>query len=144
MKLEEAIETINIHLAYTPLHTMPKTKEALDMAIAALREQSATDTNDGHKTEAKDWPPYMDLPRKKEDHVREITNMVGWISVEDRLPEPNTLVLVVFKRHDEIRRRGFGTLQTHGVWYVSNEGMPPVTHWMPLPELPEEENYGTE
>ena len=62
-----------------------------------------------------------------------------WISVEERLPEPNTLVLVVFKRHDEIRRRGFGTLQTHGVWYVSNEGMPPVTHWMPVPEPPEVE-----
>lgn len=61
-----------------------------------------------------------------------------WIPVTERLPKNLTTVLVVFKRHDEIRRMGFGTLQQHGVWYVSNEGMPPVTHWMPLPEPPKE------
>lgn len=60
-----------------------------------------------------------------------------WISVKESLPKYNEIVLVVWVKHDQIRRRGFGTLQREGVWYVSNEGMPPVTHWMPLPELPE-------
>lgn len=59
-----------------------------------------------------------------------------WISVEDRLPNPNTTVLVIWHRAEKEQRIGFGRWQQHGVWYVSNEGMPKVTHWMPLPEVP--------
>lgn len=39
MTTEEAIKAIQIHLAYSPMYSMPKTREALEMAIAALREQ---------------------------------------------------------------------------------------------------------
>ena len=63
-----------------------------------------------------------------------------WISVKDRLPEHNVLVLCVWlDGRDRKQNRGFATYQQHGVWYVSNEGMPEVTHWMPLPEPPKEE-----
>ena len=63
-----------------------------------------------------------------------------WISVKDRLPKPNKLVLCWWQSGDgEKEHYGFATFQSHGVWYVSNEGMPEVTHWMPLPEPPKGE-----
>lgn len=59
-----------------------------------------------------------------------------WISVEERLPEPHKLVLVLWERVGEGTFYGFARYQREDVWYVSNEGMPRVTHWMPLPEPP--------
>ena len=62
-----------------------------------------------------------------------------WIPVTERLPEPNKLVLCWWESGDgEWEQYGFATFQRHGVWYVSNEGMPKVTHWMPLPQPPKE------
>ena len=61
-----------------------------------------------------------------------------WIPVSEQLPRPNKLVLCWWESGDgEKEHYGFATFQSHGVWYVSNEGMPKVTHWMPLPEPPE-------
>ena len=63
-----------------------------------------------------------------------------WIPVTERLPKPNKLVLCWWHSGDgEKEHFGFATFQSHGVWYVSNEGMPEVTHWMPLPEAPKED-----
>jgi hypothetical protein len=59
-----------------------------------------------------------------------------WISVYDRLPEAGKLVLCIWERGDDKQNYGFGRYQAHDVWYVSNEGMPCVTNWMPLPEPP--------
>lgn len=59
-----------------------------------------------------------------------------WISVDERLPEPNKLVLCIWEREDDGWNYGFARYQRENVWYVSNEGMPRVTHWMPLPEPP--------
>lgn len=56
-----------------------------------------------------------------------------WISVDDRLPEINKLVLCLWTRANNDCHYGFDTYQHNDVWYVSNEGMPTVTHWMPLP-----------
>ena len=62
-----------------------------------------------------------------------------WIPVTERLPKPNRRVLCWWEAgNGEKEHYGFATFQSHGVWYVSNEGMPKVTHWMPLPEPPEE------
>lgn len=61
-----------------------------------------------------------------------------WISVEERLPEPNKLVLCIWLKSDGDSRYGFATYQRDDIWYVSNEGMPCVTHWMPLPKPPKE------
>ena len=64
-----------------------------------------------------------------------------WIPVFERLPRPNKLVLCWWESgNGEKEHYGFATFQSHGVWYVSNEGMPKVTHWMPLPEPPIKEN----
>ena len=61
-----------------------------------------------------------------------------WISVKDRLPEPKKLVLCIWKDINGIHY-GFSRYQHDNVWYVSNEGMPEVTHWMELPQLPKGE-----
>ena len=63
-----------------------------------------------------------------------------WIPVSERLPKPLELVLCWWESGDGEREHyGFATFQSHGVWYVSNEGMPNVTHWMPLPTPPKGE-----
>ena len=91
--------------------------EAYEMAIVALREQDATDTNVGGK----------------------------WISVEDRLPEnKRDWVLVACKLMPE---GFYGVPQVaelrRGVWWSERWDAPfslndaEVTHWMPLPEPPE-------
>jgi hypothetical protein len=67
-----------------------------------------------------------------------------WISVEDRLPEAGKLVLCIWERGDDKQNYGFGRYQAHDVWYVSNEGMPCVTNWMLLPELPKMEGGDTD
>ena len=74
------------------------------------------------------------------DHF--IANGVGflpkWIPVTERLPEPKELVLCIWKDINGIHY-GFARYQHDNVWYVSNEGMPEVTHWMPLPQPPKGE-----
>ena len=67
MTREEAIEAIEIHEAYMPRYGMQVIKEALDMAIAALREQ---------------------------DHFRDLTKKMEWIPVTERLPDGWEPVLV--------------------------------------------------
>lgn len=65
-----------------------------------------------------------------------IANPCEWISVEERLPETQKLVLCIWERVDDGWNYGFARYQREDVWYVSNEGMPRVTHWMPMPEAP--------
>lgn len=56
---------------------------------------------------------------------------VGWISVKDRLPEPETEVLAVYVRN--------GYRLICPVIYETGTTLDcEVTHWMPLPEPPEE------
>ena len=75
-------------------------------------------------------------------------NMNKWISVKDQLPEEDTPVIVTYiggvsgKPHSDV----LGAVRD-GVWYwydgfpieVSKEITVEVTHWMPLPEPPNEE-----
>ena len=70
--------------------------------------------------------------------VGEITSaptvkMQGWISVKDRLPEEGTWVLVWEKQ-------GFAYTDelTSGGWKIGADNGAIITHWMPLPEPPEE------
>ena len=100
--------------------------EALDMAIAALREQ---DSN-------------------ANQHVSNTSNALGgWISVKERLPGDEKPVLVYYgfwrKENAGTALRYTGTLsyfrfdpQPH--WQHESTGLI-VTHWMPLPEPPKEE-----
>lgn len=64
--------------------------------------------------------------------------MQKWIPVSERLPEEKTLVLCRWSRTSEEAFYGFARYQGSDKWYVSNEGMPTVAHWMPLPEPPKE------
>ncbi len=59
-----------------------------------------------------------------------------WISVNERLPEECTHVIV----HDEDGTVGeaFHSISDHFEW-VANEKIAFVTHWMPLPEPPKGE-----
>lgn len=75
----------------------------------------------------------------------------GWISVKDRLPEPSTYVLALTAPGalsvgqnvivaDYIHPKS----EDHGVFVIAytnydDKDIVPVTHWMPLPELQEEE-----
>lgn len=63
-----------------------------------------------------------------------------WISVKDRMPEPNTQVLGWYKDNpfskfcpEVVSWNGNGWVFVYGRRYVTA-----VTHWMPLPEPPKE------
>ena len=115
MTTKEAIEAIKCNWPdsrYTIL------REALDMAISALRQRDVTDTNVGK-----------------------------WISVKDRLPDcmGEVLVIVSGKPHENITLDGAYEIAEYDpvegwileMWPEWCSGV--VTHWMPLPEPPEEE-----
>ena len=63
-----------------------------------------------------------------------------WISVKDRLPNSGTGVLVFTDDYCAY------TAHYDGYWWLSGEPTLSynVTHWMPLPEPPEEAKDGTE
>lgn len=70
-----------------------------------------------------------------------------WISVKERLPEPNQRVLVYDPTVPEFPRNDTHTVighyrgpgwETFGDWYV-HDGRGEVTHWLPLPPPPEKE-----
>ena len=115
MTTKEAIEAIKCNWPdsrYTIL------REALDMAISALRQQDVTDKDVGK-----------------------------WISVKDRLPDymGEVLVIVSGKPHENITLDGAYEIAEYDpvegwileMWPEWCSGV--VTHWMPLPEPPEEE-----
>lgn len=69
----------------------------------------------------------------------EIMKRSRWIPCSERLPEIGTTVLTLDKRHN-IRSR---TIRAYmdGELYFTPDGLAPgrhITHWMPLPEQPEE------
>lgn len=92
--------------------------------------------------------------------------MSEWISVKERLPEDDTAVLIytneteVYGRHREkqkIYHNIYAAIYDGDRWYTywcwgskyiykTNEESPndtvEVTHWMPLPEPPEEADHG--
>lgn len=59
----------------------------------------------------------------------------GWISVKDRLPDPNNFVLTI----DKLGFFYMDSVNKNGKWDEQDGGFNPVTHWMPLPEPPKEE-----
>ena len=76
------------------------------------------------------------------EYIREAPTIGGWISVKDRMPMLIETVLFIGKRYDG---GWFGTKRGYfdgTCWYADDEGTiystTPVTHWMPLPEPPEE------
>ena len=122
MTIEEAIKRLEIiatnlcgQSAQNP-NLWPDYK-AVDMAISALRQQDVTDKDAGK-----------------------------WISVKDRLPDymGEVLVIVSGKPHENITLDGAYEIAEYDpvegwileMWPEWCSGV--VTHWMPLPEPPEE------
>lgn len=82
---------------------------------------------------------------------REIERMVvagkpRWIPVTERLPEPETTVLVVYIGCNTKKPHADMTAMCYGdYWCWADGDIPgercrvPITHWMPLPEPPKEE-----
>ena len=69
-------------------------------------------------------------------------NATKWISVKDRLPESKTRNLVL--RYDPLCDEHFCDIFWYekGAWWNRKYcGDFDVTHWMPLPEAPEEESF---
>lgn len=65
--------------------------------------------------------------------IQDAPTIGGWISVKNRLPKTGTLALVF----------GSAGAMTVGRYIAANEWLVPgifsaITHWMPLPEPPEE------
>ena len=75
------------------------------------------------------------------DTLDEAPTIGGWISVKDRLPKDETEVIIIVQ-HKIGWYRAFAWHDEYG-WHSSAEEFGDgesdfVTHWMPLPEPPEE------
>lgn len=68
----------------------------------------------------------------------------GWINVKNRLPEENLEYLVYTTDEDGERIVTTDNWNKYvRQWYIFNNGSSTtVTHWMPLPEPPKEDNDG--
>lgn len=69
--------------------------------------------------------------------------MSKWISVKDRLPDTFVSVLVHMPGEKPLPAVHEGYLRPDGKWYSAFYEREPdeVTHWLPLPEPPEEEEH---
>ena len=121
MTREEAIEILRKNRPTSdPRPCGMELCDAVDMAISALRQQDATDKDVGK-----------------------------WISVKDRLPDymGEVLVIVSGKPHENITLDGAYEIAEYDpvegwileMWPEWGSGV--VTHWMHLPEPPEEDDH---
>ena len=67
--------------------------------------------------------------------IEEEPTVGGWISVKERMPEPPAQCLVY---SDKRRPRGMETATYTEFGWMTAAYFPEITHWMPLPEPPEE------
>ena len=68
------------------------------------------------------------------DALNALENQPKWISVEERLPEENTSVIAAFEDGHV-----FQALYAYDGWDLWEGCTGKITHWMPLPEPPEED-----
>jgi hypothetical protein len=71
--------------------------------------------------------------------AKKIFTLGEWISVEERLPEPDTFAIVATKDGVCEALYGLGGIESPNdppYWMVSGYGEVWPTHWMPLPEPP--------
>ena len=99
------------------------------------------------KQKIKEW-----LGSKHENYSNKLKNIIsesihqytqdqsGWVSVEDRLPETNKLILICTNNFDEETRYSCGAFDGSN-WWHKNEYCASwtPTHWVPLPLPPTEE-----
>lgn len=135
MTREEAIERYD-RIRYNLLNR--EDKAAVDVAFDALREQEGLENSYAQLQASFDqiYESNMAMGKALREQPR-------WISVEERLPEPHKLVLV----YRPLMAKKVLVTSRHvlnGCEDWSNSGYdikrnPCITHWMPLPELPEVE-----
>ena len=67
----------------------------------------------------------------------------GWISVKERLPEVGGYVVCIAKRNPFSRFMPMAARIEKNGWVnpITEQYISEVTHWMPLPELPEEADH---
>lgn len=85
-----------------------------------------------------------ELVKDTMDTLRDLEQRVPrWISVEERLPDEVKYVLVAAPYEDNVLQQVAFLFK--GGWYVYGAGeiAPTVTHWMPLPEPPDNEKEGS-
>lgn len=89
------------------------------------------------------------LIRQQQERIRELEAGQQWISVKDRLPQRKWIDCLVATKIQGDGTRGFNIAwvnDDNGVWKSNDEwicdGREIVTHWMPLPEPPKEEENG--
>lgn len=72
--------------------------------------------------------------------IEKLSNGAGWISVEERLPKDDSYVLAYLRIGEE--GRIYAASYAKGVWWdciFNTPATKTTTHWMPLPEPPEED-----
>lgn len=90
-----------------------------------------------------------DRIEKQDAEIKALRDKVPeWIPVSERLPEPEKMVLLTvsgkFKNISFVDAYELGEFDTDEGWILEmwpEWKDPKVTHWMPLPELPEEEKH---
>jgi hypothetical protein len=77
-----------------------------------------------------------------EEYIAELEAAQRWIPVSERLPEDRATILAAFKNREILtatyykRYEGFGGVENY--WHIEGWHSGNVTHWMPLPQPPEE------
>ena len=80
------------------------------------------------------------------ERVTELEAAQRWVPVSERLPEDRATVLVAFKNREILtatyykRYEGFGGVENY--WDIAGWHSGNVTHWMPLPQPPEDNYVG--
>ena len=75
-----------------------------------------------------------DIP-KLLSHIKELESQIPrWIPVEERLPE-NWVGVIVYSEEMGVLNNGW---TVDGKWFDQTTILDDITHWMPLPEGPEE------
>ena len=127
-----------------------KDVEAFQMAIAALREQEQKSPCFlcGYGGKHLDAPPCTKCPahpREQESNAIQrnsnADNALEWVSVKERLPEKDTLVLCIGAKGGLFVGKNLRLYEGENVayCYVPNSRISRnATHWMPLPEPPKE------
>lgn len=76
----------------------------------------------------------IEAMQPKEEPPMEV---LGWIPVEERLPEDGQSVIACFEGGGMTRQVGEATFDKRGGWFSTERGAWGASHWMPLPEPPE-------
>ena len=110
--------------------------DALDMAFTNLRFNK--DMSLAHWGDRKDWCLHG---HEVEKLIHDAPTIGGWISVKDRMPEPEEKV-IIWTKTDCMRYAQYHDDGSNNPWYVYEDDARAwtnvITHWMPLPEPPKE------